>query len=213
MVHRFNPRCCGEASVSLVGLRHHAGTRTHSHLADGARIRHQWIPGVRKTARRAQGTQLRPKGSPRVLASDARPTGERRRALSFLAAWRWVRPKHYRTANHLRRAGIHTHEPRAPRVVRKSRRLVLVQRGGLSKQSERPLDATPTVAAKDAGRVETEGHAHAKPRACHPPGLLPTGRIKGGIDHERLTYRFQGRGYRLTDVSGHVVQRLLARSR
>ena len=31
-----------------------------------------------------------------------------------------------------------------------------------------------------------------------------------GIDHERLTYRFQGRDYRLTDVSGHVVSRLLA---
>jgi hypothetical protein len=31
-----------------------------------------------------------------------------------------------------------------------------------------------------------------------------------GIDHERLTYRFQGRDYRLTDVSGRVVERLLA---
>ena len=31
-----------------------------------------------------------------------------------------------------------------------------------------------------------------------------------GIDHERLTYRFQGRDYRLTDVSGKVIQRLLA---
>ncbi len=31
-----------------------------------------------------------------------------------------------------------------------------------------------------------------------------------GIDHERLTYRFQGRDYRLTDISGHVVDRLLA---
>jgi hypothetical protein len=31
-----------------------------------------------------------------------------------------------------------------------------------------------------------------------------------GIDHERLTYRFQGRRYRLTDVHGHVVQGLLA---
>jgi uncharacterized protein (DUF1501 family) len=31
-----------------------------------------------------------------------------------------------------------------------------------------------------------------------------------GIDHERLTFRFQGRDYRLTDVSGHVVDRLLA---
>ena len=31
-----------------------------------------------------------------------------------------------------------------------------------------------------------------------------------GIDHEQLTYRFQGRDFRLTDVSGHVVERLLA---
>jgi hypothetical protein len=31
-----------------------------------------------------------------------------------------------------------------------------------------------------------------------------------GIDHERLTYKFQGRDFRLTDVSGHVVQKLLA---
>jgi uncharacterized protein (DUF1501 family) len=30
-----------------------------------------------------------------------------------------------------------------------------------------------------------------------------------GIDHERLTYRFQGRDYRLTDVHGHVVPGLL----
>ena len=26
-----------------------------------------------------------------------------------------------------------------------------------------------------------------------------------GIDHKRLTYRFQGRDYRLTDVAGEVV--------
>jgi hypothetical protein len=31
-----------------------------------------------------------------------------------------------------------------------------------------------------------------------------------GIDHERLTYRFQGRDFRLTDVAGHVVRGLLA---
>jgi hypothetical protein len=31
-----------------------------------------------------------------------------------------------------------------------------------------------------------------------------------GFDHERLTYRFQGRDYRLTDVHGHVVKPLLA---
>jgi uncharacterized protein (DUF1501 family) len=31
-----------------------------------------------------------------------------------------------------------------------------------------------------------------------------------GMDHERLTYRFQGRDYRLTDVHGNVVRDVLA---
>jgi hypothetical protein len=31
-----------------------------------------------------------------------------------------------------------------------------------------------------------------------------------GVDHERLTVRFQGRDYRLTDVHGHVVKDILA---
>ncbi len=31
-----------------------------------------------------------------------------------------------------------------------------------------------------------------------------------GIDHRRLTYRFQGRDFRLTDVAGNVVQEILA---
>ena len=31
-----------------------------------------------------------------------------------------------------------------------------------------------------------------------------------GIDHTRLTYRFQGRDYRLTDIHGHIVQGILA---
>jgi hypothetical protein len=31
-----------------------------------------------------------------------------------------------------------------------------------------------------------------------------------GVDHKRLTYRFQGRDYRLTDIAGNVVQDILA---
>ena len=31
-----------------------------------------------------------------------------------------------------------------------------------------------------------------------------------GFDHERLTYRYSGRDFRLTDVHGEVVQELLA---
>ena len=31
-----------------------------------------------------------------------------------------------------------------------------------------------------------------------------------GIDHERMTFRYQGRDFRLTDVSGHVIEKVLA---
>jgi hypothetical protein len=31
-----------------------------------------------------------------------------------------------------------------------------------------------------------------------------------GIDHTRLTFRYQGRNFRLTDVSGQVVRPILA---
>jgi uncharacterized protein (DUF1501 family) len=31
-----------------------------------------------------------------------------------------------------------------------------------------------------------------------------------GIDHKRLTYRYQGRDFRLTDVHGHVINDLIA---
>ena len=31
-----------------------------------------------------------------------------------------------------------------------------------------------------------------------------------GLDHEKLTYRFQGRDFRLTDVHGRVVREVLA---
>jgi len=31
-----------------------------------------------------------------------------------------------------------------------------------------------------------------------------------GLDHERLTFRFSGRDFRLTDVHGHVVREVLA---
>jgi hypothetical protein len=31
-----------------------------------------------------------------------------------------------------------------------------------------------------------------------------------GIDHKKLTYRFQGRDFRLTDVHGETVEKMLA---
>ena len=51
------------------------------------------------------------------------------------------------------------------------------------------------------GIVENEVHVHDFHATCLY--LL-------GIDHERLTYRYQGRDYRLTDVHGHVVKDIIA---
>jgi hypothetical protein len=31
-----------------------------------------------------------------------------------------------------------------------------------------------------------------------------------GIDHTRLTYRYQGRDFRLTDVHGHILSKIIA---
>jgi hypothetical protein len=31
-----------------------------------------------------------------------------------------------------------------------------------------------------------------------------------GLDHTRLTFKFQGRDFRLTDVSGQVIEKVLA---
>jgi hypothetical protein len=31
-----------------------------------------------------------------------------------------------------------------------------------------------------------------------------------GIDHKKLTYKFQGRNFRLTDLEGNVITKILA---
>ena len=48
------------------------------------------------------------------------------------------------------------------------------------------------------------------PGAVHVHDLQATIMHLLGIDHERLSYLFQGRRYRLTDVDGHVVKEILA---
>jgi hypothetical protein len=46
--------------------------------------------------------------------------------------------------------------------------------------------------------------------AVHVHDLHATLLHQLGLDHERLTVRFQGRDFRLTDVHGRVVTDLLA---
>jgi len=51
---------------------------------------------------------------------------------------------------------------------------------------------------------------HVVEDAVHVHDLQATILHLLGLDHEKLTYRFQGRDYRLTDVHGKVVKKLLA---
>jgi hypothetical protein len=51
---------------------------------------------------------------------------------------------------------------------------------------------------------------HAVDNVVHVHDLHATMLYLLGVDHERLTYRYQGRDFRLTDVAGHVVQGILA---
>ena len=44
----------------------------------------------------------------------------------------------------------------------------------------------------------------------HPNDLHATMLHCFGLDHEKLTYRFQGRNFRLTDVAGKVIPDWLA---
>jgi uncharacterized protein (DUF1501 family) len=47
-------------------------------------------------------------------------------------------------------------------------------------------------------------------QAMHVHDLHATMLYLCGIDHKRLTYRFQGRDFRLTDVSGNVAKGIVA---
>jgi hypothetical protein len=51
---------------------------------------------------------------------------------------------------------------------------------------------------------------HAVENVCTIHDLHATVLHLLGLDHERLTYRFGGRDFRLTDVHGHVVREILA---
>jgi uncharacterized protein (DUF1501 family) len=59
------------------------------------------------------------------------------------------------------------------------------------------------------GETDELGY-HAVENPVHVHDLQATTLHLMGLDHTKLTYRFQGRDYRLTDVSGEVVGGLLA---
>jgi hypothetical protein len=60
------------------------------------------------------------------------------------------------------------------------------------------------------GNVLNPDKSKFTPGAVHVHDLQATVLHLLGIDHERLTFKFQGRRFRLTDVHGHVVRDILA---
>jgi hypothetical protein len=50
---------------------------------------------------------------------------------------------------------------------------------------------------------------HATENPVHVHDLHATILHLLDLDHERLTYRYSGRNFRLTDVHGHVVREIL----
>ncbi len=59
------------------------------------------------------------------------------------------------------------------------------------------------------GATDELGYAAAEDKV-HVHDLHATMLQLFGIDHKRMTYRFQGRDFRLTDVHGNVIQNILA---
>ena len=61
------------------------------------------------------------------------------------------------------------------------------------------------IGAAGQGRLEESHRARDDVRDLHATVLHLL-----GIDHEKLTHRYQGRDFRLTDVHGNVVKDILA---
>jgi hypothetical protein len=64
-------------------------------------------------------------------------------------------------------------------------------------------------AGANIGATDELGY-FATERKTHVHDLQATIMNQLGFDHTKLTYRFQGRDYRLTDVHGEVIQEALA---
>lgn len=65
------------------------------------------------------------------------------------------------------------------------------------------------IADENGDPINPDKHSYT-PGAVHVHDLQATILHLLGMDHERLTYKFQGRRYRLTDVHGHVIKEILA---
>ena len=104
-----------------------------------------------------------------------------------------------RHAGHLgRRVRPHARPPRAPTAASTTRS---ASRCGWPAAASRA--AWPTARPTSSAGTPSQDKVHVHDLHATILHLM-------GIDHEKLTYRHAGRDYRLTDVSGEVVQKILA---
>jgi len=91
----------------------------------------------------------------------------------------------------------------------------MVQGGGDDGRDHHPNCFTMWLAGGGVKRGVTIGESdefgfNATTDKVHVHDLHATILHLLGFDHTKLTYRFQGRDFRLTDVSGELVEKLLA---
>ena len=98
-------------------------------------------------------------------------------------------------------------------------RTPMIQNSGLEKVGNGRDHNVPGFTALAAGGGFKGGIAYgatddfgfkAVEKRVHPHDLHATVLNQMGIDHTRLTYRYSGRDYRLTDVSGTVISEIIA---
>ena len=71
------------------------------------------------------------------------------------------------------------------------------------------LQNMESVGGTSYGSTDELGY-HAAVDVVHVNDLHATMLHLLGIDHRRLTFRFQGRDFRLTDVAGNVIKPILS---
>ncbi len=77
-------------------------------------------------------------------------------------------------------------------------------------QSPLPRSHPPAIkAGQTIGQTDEIGYNTIEDRV-HVHDVQATLLHLMGLDHLKLTYRFQGRPFRLTDVAGEVVKKMLA---
>jgi hypothetical protein len=83
--------------------------------------------------------------------------------------------------------------------------------GGISHQCRQTDQASAALVTDLKRRGQTDDFGYSVvDGGVHVHDLHATILHLMGVDHERLTYRFQGRHYRLTDIAGRVVRDILA---